>query len=193
ATCAASWRPPRPRRRLPGSPARRPRRSAASTRPSPRRAAPRPTLTRRRSTASHARASTSAARAVSGGSGRTPRRSRAGCRALQRIDFQIGRLLRLVAELRLHRAFGFPSLPDYVRERLGCSPRKTRALVALDRRLAGLPTLAADYRDGRLSFARALVLLPVINAENEVAWVARAQEVTIRRLGDLVDWALEAG
>ena len=120
-------------------------------------------------------------------------RLRAAVRALQRIDFQIGRLLRLVAELRLHRAFGFPSLPDYVRERLGCSPRKTRALVALDRRLAGLPTLAADYRDGRLSLARALVLLPVINADNEAAWVTRAHEVTVRRLGDLVDWAIEAG
>src|SRR5207245_11694122 len=77
-------------------------------------------------------------------------RLRAAVRALQRIDFQTGRLLRLVAELRLHRVFGFPSLPDYVRERLGCSPRET-------------------------------------------AWVARAQEVTVRRLSDVVDWALEAG
>jgi len=120
-------------------------------------------------------------------------RLRAAVRALQRIDFQSGRLLRLVSELRLHRAFGFASLPDYVRERLGCSPRKTRALVALDRRLAELPMLAAAYRDGRLSLARALVLLPVIRADNEAAWVARAQEVTIRRLSDLIDFALEAG
>ena len=120
-------------------------------------------------------------------------RLRAVVRALQRIDFQTGRLLRLVGELRLHRAFGFASLPDYVRERLGCSARKTRALVALDRRLAELRLLAAAYRDGQLSFARALGLLPVIHAANEAAWVARAQEVTVRRLGDLVDWALEAG
>src|SRR5438552_8022633 len=119
-------------------------------------------------------------------------RLRAAVRALQRIDFQTGRLLRLVGELRLHRAFGFASLPDYVRERLSCSARKTRALVALDRRLAELPMLAAAYRDGRLSLARALVLLPVIHSDNEAAWVARAQEVTVRRLGDLVDWALEA-
>ena len=120
-------------------------------------------------------------------------RLRAAVRALQRIDFQTGRLLRLVGELRLHRAFGFASLPDYVRERLSCSARKTRALVALDRRLAELPMLAAADRDGRLSYARALGLLPVIHADNEAAWVARAQEVTVRRLGDLVDWALEAG
>ena len=53
--------------------------------------------------------------------------------------------------------------------------------------------LAVAYRDGRLSLSRALMLLSVIHADNEAAWVARAQEVTIRRLGDLVDWALEAG
>jgi len=120
-------------------------------------------------------------------------RLRAAVRALQQIDFQTGRLLRLVAELRLHGAFGFHSFPDYVRERLGCSLRKARALITLDRRLAALPEMAAAYRDGRLSFARALVLLPVVHPDNEAGWIARAQEVTVRRLGDLVEWALEAG
>jgi hypothetical protein len=120
-------------------------------------------------------------------------RLRAAVRALQRIDFQTGRLLRLVADLRLHRALGFRSLPDYVRERLCFSPRKARTLLALDRRLQELPNLAAAYRDGQLSLARALVLLPVVLPATEAAWVARAQEVTVRRLGDLVDWALEAG
>jgi hypothetical protein len=113
-------------------------------------------------------------------------------RALQRIDFQTGRLLRVVAQLRLYRAFGFDSLADYVRERLGCSPRKTRALIALDRRLAELPELSDAYRAGRLSFARALVLLAVVRPENEAAWLARAREVTIRRLEDEVEWALDA-
>ena len=118
-------------------------------------------------------------------------RLRAAVHALQRIDFQTGRLLRLVCDLRLHRVAGFPTLSDYVRERLGFSCRKARALIALDRRLAELPTMAAAYREGRLSFARALVLLPVSHADTEAAWVARAAEVTVRRLGDLVEWALE--
>jgi len=118
-------------------------------------------------------------------------RLRAAVRALQRIDFQTGRLLRLVAQLRLHRAFGVRAFPDYVRERLGCSLRKARALLALDRRLAELPALAAAYRDGALSFARALVLLPVVHSDTEAAWVERAQQVTVRRLTDLVEWALE--
>ena len=118
-------------------------------------------------------------------------RLRAAVRALQRIDFQIGRLLRLVAQLRLHRAFGLRAFPDYVRERLGCSCRKARALLALDRRLAELPALAAAYRDGALSLTRALVLLPVVHPDTEAAWVERAQQVTVRRLADLVEWALE--
>ena len=118
-------------------------------------------------------------------------RLRAAVRALQRIDFQTGRLLRLVAQLRLHRAFGVRAFPDYVRERLGCSLRKARALLALDRRLAELPALAAAYRDGALSFARALVLLPIVHPDTEAAWVERAQQVTVRRLADLVEWALE--
>jgi len=120
-------------------------------------------------------------------------RLQAAVRALQRIDFQTGRLLHLVGRLRLHRALGYHSLTDYVRERLGCSARKTRALVALDRRLSELPGLAETYRAGHLSFARALVLLPIIRPENEDAWITRAREVTIRRLGDEVEWALEAG
>jgi hypothetical protein len=80
-----------------------------------------------------------------------------------------------------------------VRERLGCSPRKTRALLALDRRLIELPALADAYRGGQVSFARALVILPVIRPVNEASWIARASEVTIRRLGDEVEWALESG
>jgi hypothetical protein len=117
---------------------------------------------------------------------------RTAVRALQRIDFQTGRLLHIVADLHLHRAWGYRTLPDYVRERLGCSVRKVRALLALDRRLHELPALAAHYREGRLSFARALVLLPVLHPDTEAAWLARAEEVTIRRLGDLVDWAVDA-
>jgi hypothetical protein len=118
-------------------------------------------------------------------------RLRAAVRALQRIDFQTGRLLRLVAQLRLHHAFGCRTFPDYVRERLGFSLRKARALLALDRRLTELPAFAAAYRDGQLSFTRALLVLPVIHPTTERAWVARAREVTVRCLADCVEWALE--
>lgn len=119
-------------------------------------------------------------------------RLRAVLRAMQRIDWQMGRWLRLLADLRLVGSLGFPSLARYVRERLGISPAKARALVALDRRSTQAPALAEAYREGLLSWVRALTLLPVATGGTADAWVARGQEVTVRRLEAEVDWALAA-
>jgi hypothetical protein len=119
-------------------------------------------------------------------------RLRLAVHALQRVDFQTGRLLVLVADLRVYRSFGLASLRDYVRERLGFSLRKARALIALDRRAREHPVLAEAYRDGSVSLTKAMALLPVLSRETAGGWVARAQEVTARRLVDLVEWALEA-
>src|SRR5207247_1431928 len=83
-------------------------------------------------------------------------RLRIACRAMQRIDWQMGVLLRTFFDLRLHRAFGFPSASRYVAERLGLSGRKARALVALERGLRRTPALAAAYREGNVPWLRAL-------------------------------------
>src|SRR5262245_44527361 len=91
------------------------------------------------------------------------RRMRAVVRALQRIDWQTGRLLATLSKLRLHRLLGFPTVAAYVHERLGMSPRKARALVALDRKSSEMPALAGAYRDGELSWLRALAIVPVMS------------------------------
>src|SRR5260370_34585 len=78
--------------------------------------------------------------------------------AVQRVDFQLGRLLPLLFARRLHRRLGFSSAARYAEERLGLSPRKARALVALERRSAPLPALAAAYRRGEVSWLRAFSL-----------------------------------
>src|SRR5262249_40207632 len=57
-------------------------------------------------------------------------RMRALLRATQRIDWQMGRLLRTVFALRLHRLMGFPSGAAYARERLGVPPPQARPLRA---------------------------------------------------------------
>jgi hypothetical protein len=75
-------------------------------------------------------------------------RMRALLRATQRIDWQMGRLLRTVFALRLHRLMGFPSAATYARERLGLSPRKARALVALERKTWEAPALLAPIARG---------------------------------------------
>src|SRR5438046_4088810 len=118
------------------------------------------------------------------------RRMRAALRALQRVDFQMGRLLHLVFARRLHRLLGFPTAARYAEERLGLSARKARAPVALGRPRAAPPALAAAYRQGEVSWLRALSLLPVADEGSAAAWVARAQAVTVRRLVDEVEWTL---
>ena len=117
-------------------------------------------------------------------------RMRAVVRAMQRIDWQTGRLLRLFLDRRLHVVMGFSSASRYLRERLGMSERKARALVALERKTRRAPQLGDAYRAGALSWVRALTVLPVVAERTAAAWVARAREVTVRRLADEVEWAL---
>jgi hypothetical protein len=112
-------------------------------------------------------------------------------RVMQRIDWQQGRLLRLMGDRRLYRALGYSALAPYVEERLGLSARKARALVMLDRRTTALPDLAAAYREGSLSWLRALTLLPVVDERVSSAWLERAGAVTLRRLVAEVEHALE--
>ena len=112
--------------------------------------------------------------------------------AMQRVDWQTGRLLRVFLDRRLHRVMRFPSAARYLRERLGISARKARALVALERKTGEAPILGKAYRTGELSWVRALAVLPVAHERTAAAWVARGREVTVRRLMDEVEWALVA-
>jgi hypothetical protein len=117
-------------------------------------------------------------------------RMRAAGATLHQIDWQMGRLLRLFLDRRLFLRMGFRSGSRYLRERLGLSERKARALVAVERRTWSAPELGAAYRSGRLSWVRALTLLPVVTERTAGAWVERAQTVSVRRLADEVEWAL---
>src|SRR5206468_8665167 len=47
------------------------------------------------------------------------------------------------------------------------------------------------YRQGELSWLRALAIAPVVREETAAAWIARAQAVTVRRLVDEVEWVVE--
>jgi hypothetical protein len=120
-------------------------------------------------------------------------RLQAAVRALRQIDWQTGRLLRVFLDRRLQRAFGYPSAARYIRERLGMSARKARALVALERKTWEAPAFGDAYRAGTLSAVRALAILPVVRETAAAAWVARAGEVTVRRLAEEVEWALVTG
>ncbi len=118
------------------------------------------------------------------------RRLREVLDVMQRLDWQLGRLLRLFVDLRLPPLLGFDSAAQYIRERLGISTEKARVLVTLERATWRSPALMDAYSGGRISWTRALTIVPILSESAGGAWVARAGEVTVRRLADEVEWAL---
>ena len=123
-------------------------------------------------------------------------RMRSVLSAMQRVDWQTGRLLHVLEAKDCARRMGFASLSRYVRERLGISSSKARALIELDRRAWHAPPLGEAYRRGEISWVRALMLLPLVGrAEGraaearDAAWVLRASQVPVSRLGDEIEWA----
>jgi hypothetical protein len=110
---------------------------------------------------------------------------------------RIGPPLLAFAELRGPHALGFRSLDAYARERLGMSPRKGRALLGLERACRAAPALGEAWHAGVLTVSQAQALVPLVRAEGSelfhTGWIARAAEVTVRRLEDDVEHALATG
>jgi hypothetical protein len=104
---------------------------------------------------------------------------------LQRVDFEIGRILRQVVERKLYRELGFESFERYVQERLDLSPRTARRLVRLARAEHAAPALASAFREGRITLLQAEVLLRGGSVEAREK-LALALRVTLRRLEDEV-------
>ncbi len=112
--------------------------------------------------------------------------------SMQNIDWQLGCLLASFAGERLYRHIGYRCMGAYVSERLGISERKARSLVRLQAHPAdGRGELAEAYRSGRLSWLRALIILPVLSEHTGAAWIKRAGQVTVRRLQDEVRWTTD--
>ena len=124
-------------------------------------------------------------------------RLRRALEADQRLTSQVGPWLLAVARGRLHRAYGCASFAEFAREWLGMSPSKADALVRLERTCAIAPSLRKAYRAGRLSWAQAQQLVPLLrrvdSAPWHAVWVAPAERVSVRRLGDEVSQALALG
>ena len=91
-------------------------------------------------------------------------------RVLRTIEPRIGRLLRVAVDHRIHRSFGYPSINDYVRECLGIAVRKAWALLKIEKATLRSADFDHAYRDGRLSWVRALSLLPVLDRSTAPAW-----------------------
>jgi hypothetical protein len=118
--------------------------------------------------------------------------------ALERTRLaRLGPLLLELADARGYRDLGFASLDAWARERLGMAPRAARALLRLERACRRSAALRCAWRAGALSWSKAQTLVAIVLAEGSApwvaAWMARAEEVTVRRLEDDVDRAITTG
>ncbi len=117
-------------------------------------------------------------------------RLRSTVAALLAIDARLGELLRQMLDQRWYRVLGFSSRAHYVRERVGISLRKAQALLAIERACIRSRAFAEAYRRGELAWTRALAIVPVVRVQGGDRWIEHANAVTLRRLHDDVDAAL---
>jgi len=107
-----------------------------------------------------------------------------------RLDAVRGRLLRIVEERYLSRPLGFAGFGQYVRERMGLSPRDAHELVRLDRALERLPAAFRVYASGRLGRRAAWLLSRVATSRTDREWTQFAVTHTLRLLEAVVEGAL---
>jgi hypothetical protein len=126
------------------------------------------------------------------------RRLRAAIRREQTLDAAIAPLLRIVTCPEYEWRGAYWKLTDFAAEQLGMSASKARALLRIERAGDACPELRASFRDGRLSWAKAQCLLPLLLLDIDSVrapdwrrrWVVWAERVTVRRLEADVERAL---
>ena len=89
-------------------------------------------------------------------------------------------------DTKAHDRLCYARLGDYARERLGLSGRQLQELARVHRALKGLPALERALRERVLPWSKVRLVARVATAEDEAAWIARAQAVTTRRLEEEV-------
>jgi len=90
--------------------------------------------------------------------------------------------LSSLRERRGYHDFGFSSIYDYATERFGFSPRKTRYLVSLGRKLQELPKLRDALRDGKIGWCKASLVASKASQEDEAMWLDTALSLSVREL-----------
>jgi hypothetical protein len=112
----------------------------------------------------------------------------------QRLEATLAPLLLRIRDTRLYRTRGFATFDAYVRDRLGISPRKARALLRLERAGRRCPALMRAYRSGQLSWVQAHTLVPIALIDRARVWSSEwidwARRAPVRGLEDDVERAL---
>jgi hypothetical protein len=105
------------------------------------------------------------------------------------IERKLGRLLAEMGERGAWIRLRFAGMGHYAEERLGVCRTSAENRAWLARGLARFPILRGAYESGRIGFEAALLLRRIlgvgpIDRRIEEAWVARAEEATLKRLKD---------
>jgi len=102
------------------------------------------------------------------------------------LDAEIGRWLVAAAHEGVHRHLGFASFAEYVERRLGFDARTTRERLRVARALESLPEVRRSLASGERSWSAVREITRVATPENEAAWVARTERMTVRQIEHLV-------
>ena len=103
-------------------------------------------------------------------------------RVHRRVESVLCFYLQEVEDRRLYLKYGFASVVDYARERLGFEDRKTRTLVQMAERFEKLPHLEKAFRSGDIPWTKAREVVKVAKPETERDWLAKCRKMTNRQL-----------
>jgi hypothetical protein len=105
------------------------------------------------------------------------------------LDSRLAKVLADLAERGAWSRLRFAGVGHYAEERLGVSRTSAEDRVRVVRSLRQFPHLRAACEAGRIGFEATLLILKILGrgpvaADLERAWVARAEEATVKRLRD---------
>jgi hypothetical protein len=105
------------------------------------------------------------------------------------LDSRLAKVLADLAERGAWSRLRFAGVGHYAEERLGVSRTSAEDRVRVVRSLRQFPILRAACEAGRIGFEATLLILKILGrgpvaADLERAWVARAEEATVKRLRD---------
>ena len=105
------------------------------------------------------------------------------------LERHLGEVLYGMSQRNDWATLGFTSLGHYATERLGIPRSTAYARVAILRDLKRLRHVLDAYREGTIGFEAAQMLAKILKGQSpdakvERAWIAHAQQVTVKRLRD---------
>lgn len=90
--------------------------------------------------------------------------------------------LREAKDSGVPQRHGYGDVEHYAEARHGIPPRRTRELIAIDRKLLELPEIDEACCDQRIGWSKVQLLTKVATSKHEEAWLDRALNLTVREL-----------